>query len=116
MASTTPVLPRKFDFNTSILVLVFVVLSGINIWGSIIAATLHRCCPSFCAASATIACSSTPWCSYSTMLVTNSPMMRAFFARTAPHKRGEERKGGGRHDGAQVDDENGALPQPQHRA
>ncbi len=36
----------KFDFNTSILVLVFVVLGGLgNIWGSIIAATLLTLLP-----------------------------------------------------------------------
>ncbi len=36
----------KFDFNTSILVLVFVVLGGLgNIWGSIIAAALLTVLP-----------------------------------------------------------------------
>ena len=36
----------KFDFNTSILILVFVVLGGLgNIWGSIIAATLLTLLP-----------------------------------------------------------------------
>ena len=36
----------KFDFNTSILILVFVVLGGLgNIWGSIIAATLLTVLP-----------------------------------------------------------------------
>ena len=40
------VLPKKFDFNTSILVLVFVVLGGMgNIRGSIIAATLLTVLP-----------------------------------------------------------------------
>ncbi len=40
------VTPAKFDFNTSILVLVFVVLGGIgNIWGSIIAAALLTVLP-----------------------------------------------------------------------
>ena len=37
---------NKFDFNTSILVLVFVVLGGLgNIWGSIIAAALLTVLP-----------------------------------------------------------------------
>lgn len=42
-----PVLtPNKFDFNTSILVLVFVVLGGLgNMWGSIIAAALLTVLP-----------------------------------------------------------------------
>ena len=36
----------KFDFNTSILILVFVVLGGLgNVWGSIIAATLLTLLP-----------------------------------------------------------------------
>jgi branched-chain amino acid transport system permease protein len=40
------VVPKKFDFNTSILVLVFVVLGGIgNLRGSIIAATLLTVLP-----------------------------------------------------------------------
>ncbi len=39
-------MPTKFDFNTSILILVFVVLGGIgNIWGSIIAATVLTILP-----------------------------------------------------------------------
>lgn len=38
--------PTKFDFNTSILILVFVVLGGLgNIWGSVIAATLLTILP-----------------------------------------------------------------------
>lgn len=40
------IVPKKFDFNTSILVLVFVVLGGLgNIWGSIIAAALLTLLP-----------------------------------------------------------------------
>lgn len=40
------VVPTKFDFNTSILVLVFVVLGGLgNMWGSIIAATVLTILP-----------------------------------------------------------------------
>ena len=44
----------KFDFNTSILVLVFVVLGGLgNIWGSIVAAAvLTMCCRRPCGSSA----------------------------------------------------------------
>lgn len=38
--------PTKFNFNTSVLILVFVVLGGVgNIWGSIIAATLLTVLP-----------------------------------------------------------------------
>ena len=39
-------LPVKFNFNTSVLILVFVVLGGLgNIWGSIIAATILTILP-----------------------------------------------------------------------
>ena len=39
-------LPIKFNFNTSVLILVFVVLGGLgNIWGSIIAATILTVLP-----------------------------------------------------------------------
>lgn len=42
----TTVTPTKFDFNTSILILVFVVLGGLgNIWGSVIAATVLTILP-----------------------------------------------------------------------
>ncbi len=42
------IVPKKFDFNTSILILVFVVLGGIgNIQGSIIAATILTILPEF---------------------------------------------------------------------
>jgi branched-chain amino acid transport system permease protein len=40
------IVPKKFDFNTSILILVFVVLGGIgNIWGGMIAAALLTVLP-----------------------------------------------------------------------
>ena len=39
-------LPLKFNFNTSILVLVFVVLGGLgNIWGSLVAAVVLTILP-----------------------------------------------------------------------
>jgi branched-chain amino acid transport system permease protein len=42
----TTIIPTKFDFNTSILVLVFVVLGGLgNIWGSVVAATVLTILP-----------------------------------------------------------------------
>ena len=42
----SPITAAKFDFNTSILILVFVVLGGLgNIWGSIVAATLLTLLP-----------------------------------------------------------------------
>ena len=58
------VVPKKFDFNTSILILVFVVLGGMgNIRGSIIAATVLTILPEAAARFQTItACWSTPSC------------------------------------------------------
>ena len=54
------VIPSQFDFNQSILILVYVVLGGMgNISGSII------CFLRSFAPSTTTACSSTPWCSSS---------------------------------------------------
>ncbi len=42
----TTIVPIKFNFNTSILILVFVVLGGLgNIWGSVIAATVLTILP-----------------------------------------------------------------------
>ena len=85
----------KFDFNTSILVLVFVVLGGIgNIWGSIIAATLLTVLPELLRGFSDYRMLVYAVVLILVMLVTNSPMMRAFFARVLPHKRGEEGKGG----------------------
>ena len=85
----------KFDFNTSILVLVFVVLGGIgNIWGSIIAAALLTVLPELLRGFSDYRMLVYAVVLILVMLVTNSPMMRAFFARVLPHKRGEEGKGG----------------------
>ena len=85
----------KFNFNTSILVLVFVVLGGIgNIWGSIIAATLLTVLPELLRGFSDYRMLVYAVVLILVMLVTNSPMMRAFFARVLPHKRGEEGKGG----------------------
>ena len=42
----TTIVPTKFNFNTSILILVFVVLGGLgNIWGSVISATILTVLP-----------------------------------------------------------------------
>ena len=42
----TAIAPAKFGFNTSILILVFVVLGGLgNIWGSVVAATVLTVLP-----------------------------------------------------------------------
>ena len=76
----------KFDFNTSILVLVFVVLGG--------AAALLTVLPELLRGFSDYRMLVYAVVLILVMLVTNSPMMRAFFARVLPHKRGEEGKGG----------------------
>ena len=74
--------PRKFDFNTSILVLVFVVLGGMgNIRGSVIAATLLTILP-----EALRSISDYRMLLYAivlilVMLVTNNPTLRALWLR-----------------------------------
>ena len=85
----------KFDFNTSILVLVFVVLGGIgNIWGSIIAATLLTVLPELLRGFSDYRMLVYAVVLIVVMLLTNTPSSRAFFARLLPHKRGENGKGG----------------------
>ena len=85
----------KFDFNTSILVLVFVVLGGIgNIWGSIIAAALLTVLPELLRGFSDYRMLVYAVVLILVMLVSNSPMTRALFARILPHKRGEDGKGG----------------------
>ena len=85
----------KFDFNTSILVLVFVVLGGIgNIWGSIIAATLLTVLPELLRGFSDYRMLVYAVVLILVMLLTNTPATRAFFARILPHRRGEHGKGG----------------------
>ena len=85
----------KFDFNTSILVLVFVVLGGIgNIWGSIIAAALLTVLPELLREFNDYRMLVYAIVLILVMLMTNTPAARAFFARILPHKRGADGKGG----------------------
>ena len=72
----------KFKFDTSILVLVFVVLGGIgNIWGSIIAATLLTVLPELLRAFADYRMLVYAIVLILVMLVTNNPMLRSLFSR-----------------------------------
>ena len=72
----------KFNFNTSILILVFVVLGGLgNIWGSLVAAAALTILP-----EALRGMEDFPMLIYSivlilVMLATNAPSMKAFFSR-----------------------------------
>ncbi|MBQ3478362.1 MAG: branched-chain amino acid ABC transporter permease [Clostridia bacterium] len=80
----------KFKFDTSILVLVFVVLGGIgNIWGSIIAATLLTVLPELLRAFADYRMLVYAIVLILVMLVTNNPMLRSLFSQLA-RRRGRE--------------------------
>ena len=86
----------KFDFNTSILVLVFVVLGGIgNIFGSIIAAALLTVLPELLRAFSDYRMLVYAIVLILVMLATNSPAARTFFGRIVPKFRtSKARKGG----------------------
>ena len=85
--------PDKFKFDTSILVLVFVVLGGLgNIWGSLVAAAALTILPE----------ALRPLHDYRmliyaivlifVMLATNNPQAKAFFQRLLPHHRASAEK------------------------
>ena len=85
----------KFKFDTSILVLVFVVLGGIgNIWGSIIAAALLTVLPELLRAFADYRMLIYAIVLILVMLVTNNPTMRALLTNLIPGRRGGRQKGG----------------------
>jgi len=72
----------KFDFNTSILVLVYVVLGGLgNIWGSIIAATVLYVLPEALREFADMRMLVYAIVLILIMLATNSPAVKNLFAR-----------------------------------
>ena len=92
LASVTP---ATFDFNTSINVLVFVVLGGIgNIPGSIISATLLTVLPEVLRAFSSYRMLAYAVVLILVMLATNNPMLRTFFARFRPKHDGENGKEG----------------------
>jgi len=81
----------KFNFNTSILVLVFVVLGGLgNIWGSIIAAVVLYVLPEALRSVADLRMLVYAIVLILVMLATNSPKLKALLARILPHKKGDE--------------------------
>ena len=74
------ILAKKFDFNTSILILVFVVLGGMgNIWGSILAAAALTVLPELLREFADYRMLVYAIVLILVMLVTNNPTMRSFF-------------------------------------
>ena len=92
--SMATVTAAKFKFDTSILVLVFVVLGGIgNIWGSIIAAALLTVLPELLRAFADYRMLIYAIVLILVMLITNNPTMRALFTKLVP-RRGAGQKGG----------------------
>lgn len=90
----TTVLASKFKFDTSILVLVFVVLGGIgNIRGSIIAAALLTLLPELLRAFSTYRMLVYAIVLILVMLATNSPMVKNLFARIKASIKSKSAKG-----------------------
>ena len=98
----TAVIATKFDFNTSILILVFVVLGGLGrMWGSIIAAAALTILPEALRGFATYRMLVYAIVLILVMLATNNPTLKGFFSRLfhreradAPHAAAV--KGGGK--------------------
>ena len=83
----------KFKFDTSILVLVFVVLGGIgNIRGSIISATLLTILPELLRAFANYRMLIYAIVLILVMLATNNPTLRSMVQRIIPQKRGNKKE------------------------
>ncbi len=83
----------QFDFNTSIMVLVYVVLGGLgNIWGSIVATVVIYVLPEALREYADLRMLLYAIILIVVMLVTNNPTIWNFFARV--HQQLRERKGG----------------------
>ncbi|MFG6374260.1 MAG: branched-chain amino acid ABC transporter permease [Oscillospiraceae bacterium] len=91
------IVASKFDFNTSILILVYVVLGGQGkMWGSIIAATFLTVLPE---TPAMRGLADYRMLVYAVvlivvMLVTNSPAIKSFFSRFKKEQESETTKGG----------------------
>ena len=87
------VVANKFDFNTSILILVFVVLGGLgNMWGSIIAAAALTILPEALRQFSEFRMLVYAIVLILVMLATNNPQLRAFFAGIGAKLRGRRGK------------------------
>ena len=85
----------KFKFDTSILVLVFVVLGGIgNIWGSIIAAALLTVLPELLRAFSDYRMLVYAIVLILVMLATNNPIIRSLFDRLIHRRKPAAQRGG----------------------
>jgi branched-chain amino acid transport system permease protein len=83
----------KFNFNLSILVLVFVVLGGLgNIWGSLVAAAALTILPEALRQFADFRMLIYAIVLIFVMLATNNPQAKAFFQRLLPHRRASAEK------------------------
>ncbi len=94
------IVASKFDFNTSILILVFVVLGGLgNMWGSIIAATVLTILPEALRSFATYRMLVYAIVLIIVMLATNNPTIKNFFSgiyeKVFSKKQVEKIQGGG---------------------
>ena len=79
----------KFDFNASILVLVYVVLGGLgNIWGSIIAAVVLYVLPEALRGFADYRMLAYAIVLILVMLATNSPQVRVLLGKIIPRRKG----------------------------
>ena len=79
----------QFDFNTSILVLVYVVLGGLgNIWGSIIATVVLYVLPEALRQFSDYRMLAYAIVLILVMLATNNPQLRALAARSIPRRKG----------------------------
>ncbi len=77
----------KFNFNTSILILVFVVLGGLgNLWGSLIAAAALTVLPELLRAFSDYRMLVYAIVLILVMLATNNPTLKTFFSRFKPRK------------------------------
>ena len=79
----------KFDFNTSILVLVFVVLGGLgNIWGSIVATVVLYVLPEALRQFSDYRMLVYAIVLILVMLATNNPQVRTLISRIIPRRKG----------------------------
>ena len=89
--SQNTIVATKFDFNTSILVLVFVVLGGLGrMWGSIIAAAALTILPELLREFSEYRMLIYAIVLIQVMLATNNPTIKGFFAKIFKRKGAEE--------------------------
>lgn len=83
----------KFNFNTSILILVFVVLGGLgNVWGSLIAAAALTILPEALREFADYRMLAYAIVLILVMLATNDPQFKAAFTKLLPHRAAQKEK------------------------